>query len=354
MAASGMRLVNSGRAVVAILLVALGLSAAACLLPDDPYQRWQLLNGTIHANARWIYERTHFDPRPIDVAFIGPSRTEMGVNAPRLERDLAARGLDEHVINASLPQEGRNIEDVIVREILSAKHPRLIVLGVTEKPSRFGHPAFKFIAPAWRVVDPGYLTDFHYFSDLVYLPYRQMRLFAARFFPSDSLSTRFDPARYRGESVQTTGSRMLGDGHFQDGDHPGDPVEVSQRAMQFAASMHPPLFHGRVEGIEFGDERANLRDIAALARAHGVKIALLYLPYYDARPHITEQAFYRGLGPIWAPDFLASRVSLYFDYGHLDKEGSDLLTDWLAGRVADELGPPGPPDATGRPVHRVS
>jgi hypothetical protein len=326
---------------LAILLVALGLAAAAAALPDSPYERWQLLDGTIHANARWIFERTHFDPTPIDVAFVGPSRMALGVDAPRLERDLAQRGLPLHVINAALPEEGRDIADVIVREILTAKRPRLIVLGVTEKPTRFGHPAFKFIAPAWRVIDPGYPTDLNYVSNLVYLPYRQMELASARLFPALAGRTdRFDPSRYRGESLETTGDQVMGDGRYNNAGEPGDPRSVASQSERFMRSMHPPLMGGRLESVEFGDERANLKDIAELARARGVKIAFLYLPYYNSKAQIAEAAFYRRLGPIWAPMFLPSQVNLYHDYAHLDRQGADMLTDWVAGRVVEALTSP--------------
>jgi hypothetical protein len=208
-----MRMLHADRAAWMLLLITFGLAVGAALLPDEPYQRWSLLDGTIQANARWIYERAHFDPTPIDVVFVGPSRMEMGVDAPLLSEELARRGLPSHVINASLPEEGRNIEDVIVREILRDKHPKLVVLGVMEKPSRFGHPAFKYVAPASMVVDPGYVTDFNYLSDLVYLPYRQLRLFVARIAPGLSgFPERFDPASYRGPASTPPAPRFSATG----------------------------------------------------------------------------------------------------------------------------------------------
>ena len=81
----------------------------------NPYQRWQLLDGTIHANARWIYERIHFDPTPIDVVLLGPSRMGAGVNAPRLAKALDARGLPANVVNFSLPEAGRNMNWAVAR-----------------------------------------------------------------------------------------------------------------------------------------------------------------------------------------------------------------------------------------------
>ena len=52
------------RKTLLILAIAFLAAVAAAMLPDDPYQRWQLLDGTIQKNARWIYERTNFDPDP--------------------------------------------------------------------------------------------------------------------------------------------------------------------------------------------------------------------------------------------------------------------------------------------------
>ena len=250
-----MRRLHPIRAILAILAIALALGAGACLLPDDPYQRWQLLDGTIHANARWIYERTHFDPTPIDVMFIGPSRIEKGVDAPRLGEALAARGLPSRVVNFALPEAGRNINYLIVKETLEHKTPRLIVIGVTEKPSRFGHSAFKYIAPAGMILDPGYPADANYFSDLIYLPFRQMRLFAADILPGGlGLSKRFNPAHYPGPSIDTTGSTRLPDGTIKEGVKAASAAELARGVRKLERGMHPPT-----AGQGYGGHRVRRR-----------------------------------------------------------------------------------------------
>ena len=58
---------NSRNAVVVILLVAALSAVGAACLPDNPYQRFQFLAVLCHRLA-WIYERIHYDPKPIDVA----------------------------------------------------------------------------------------------------------------------------------------------------------------------------------------------------------------------------------------------------------------------------------------------
>ena len=94
------------RSFLIVLLVALAAAVGASLLPENPYQRWQQLLGTEQAKTAWIYERIHFDPRPIDVAVVGPSRINRGVDARHLETALQARGVAARVVNFALPEGG--------------------------------------------------------------------------------------------------------------------------------------------------------------------------------------------------------------------------------------------------------
>jgi hypothetical protein len=331
---------NSKTAIAAILGGALAFGVAASLLPDNAYQRWQLLDGTIHARARWIYERVHFDQTPIDVAFIGPSRVGQGISAPRLEADLAAQGRPAHVVNFSLPEDGRDINYTIARELFSAKSPKLLVIGVVEKPSRFGHPAFKYIADRSDVIWPGYVMDFNYFSNLIYLPYRQMRLFMAKLWPaSQDFSTTFNPSRYAGESVDTTGSVVLPDGSIKEGERPAPAAELNRGVRKLEHGMHPPILPDQFRDTEFGAERNNIRRIAALARAHGTQVVFVFIPYFTGPTTVQEQAFYGQYGPVWNAGFLRNHAELYADYGHLTRTGAYQLTDWLSGPIAKILMP---------------
>ncbi len=329
------------RKTVIVLAVAFACAVLAAILPGNAYQRWQLLDGTIHANARWIYERTHFDPAPLDVVFLGPSRMGAGVNAPRLAADLAARGVAANVVNFSLPETGRNTNWAVAEEVFAAKKPKLVVLGVTEKPSRFGHAAFKYVAPSGAIADPGYPGDWNYFSDLIYLPYRQMRLFAADRLPGGlGLATDFDPARYRGSSVDTTGSVVLPDGRIKDGERPGSPEDLARDARKLVAGNHPPLLPASLADLEFGDERHYTRAIAELARRNGAQVAFLFLPFYTG-PHelkdVQERAFYEQFGPVLDAGFVAPHAEWFADAAHLARGGANALTDWLAGPVAQLL-----------------
>jgi hypothetical protein len=325
---------RASRKFFAILGLALGVAVGVCLLPERPYERWQLLDNTLQSKTRWIYERIHYDPRPIDVVVVGPSRTVRGVDSRRLEANLKDLGVSAHVANFALPQGGRDLNDAIVEDMFTAKRPKLIVIGVIEKPSRFGHAAFKYIAPRGLLADPGYPTNLNYLSNLAYLPFRQMRLFAAYVFPGAfGLSDTFQPDRYSAD--QTEDIIFTPDGGTPRPASQAAPfAELEAGAERLTAGTRPPILPRSLADFEFGDERHYIRRIVAAAQAHGVKVAFLFLPYYTGPATIQEQDFYAQYGPVWNAGFVADHPELYSDYAHLTTEGAARVNAWIAPSVA--------------------
>jgi hypothetical protein len=314
-----------------ILALAFLTAVAAALLPDNSYQRWQLLDGTIHKNARWIYERTNFDSTPIDVAFLGPSRMQAAVIAPQLEAALRANEIPAHVVNFSLPENGRDLHYVIARELFRTKNPKVLVIGVIEKPSRFGHPAFKYLAPSWLVADPGYLINLNYFSNLIYLPYRQIELFLADLWPSlMGLTKTFDPAIYGGSKIDMRPAAL-------NRDNPAPRDELISDVNNLEKGTHPPILPVSLRGVEFGDEHHFIREIAELAREKGTRVVFLSLPYYTGPDDIQEEPFYRQFGDIINASFLAGHAEWYVDHAHLTPHGARVLTCWLVPYISQEL-----------------
>lgn len=330
-----MKTIPWGRVLLAILGIALLSAVAMAALPDTPYQRYSSLEKTIHNRLRWIYERIHYDPTPIDVTIIGPSRSGAAVSAPELEAQLAALGMPLRAVNFSLPENGRDLHRVIADELLSARKPKLLVIAVIEKPGRYGHSAYKYVAPAAEVIDPGYAGNLKYLSNLIYLPYRQMRLFAARLFPGAfDLPERFDPARYAGTGFDSTNSFTTGDGIYVERNKRVSRASLEAGVERFKRGLQPPVLGPGLAGIEFGDERLNVSRIAEAARARGVKVAFLFLPYYTGPSAIQERAFYERFGPVLDASFVASHDEWFSDAGHLNHTGAVVLTDWLAPQIA--------------------
>lgn len=319
---------------LAILGTAIIAAVAAAALPDNPYQRFSTLEATIQARIRWVYERIHEDPTPIDVAVLGSSRWGAAVDSPRLEASLARLGRPVTTVNFALPENGRDLQWVILQQLLAAKRPRLLVVGVTEKPSRFGHPAYKYVAPTADVIDPAYFGNLNYLANLAYLPFRQVKLFAARVFPAVfGLAPRPDPARYAGTNITAFAVRNDA-GTPIDRDHPLDRAVLEAQVRRYERGLNAPLLSRRFADIEFGDDRVYLQRMMALARARGIKVVFLFLPYYSGPSVLQERALYTEFGPILDASFLARHPEFFADVAHVNRAGASALTDWLAPRIA--------------------
>ena len=90
--------------IFAALAVAFILNAAVCLLPENDYQRWQLQDPD--GRLRWIYERIHFDPTPIDIAIVGPSREQLGFSPPPSSKISRSTAGALNVVNFAMPAPG--------------------------------------------------------------------------------------------------------------------------------------------------------------------------------------------------------------------------------------------------------
>jgi hypothetical protein len=194
-------------AVTAVIVL-----AAMLFLPHDRYIRWQDMRVEAYARLGWIYERIHFDPTPIDIAFIGTSHTMNGIDAAAVSESLtqATSGSGSavrqiHVTNLAIPSYGRNLHWLIARELLENRRVGVLVLEIFENETRKAHPLFVYPAELSDVLNAPLFVDFNYFHDIVRLPYRQLSLFVKTQWPEQfGLNRQFDAAHYDGPAVDNT------------------------------------------------------------------------------------------------------------------------------------------------------
>src|SRR5947208_1211790 len=109
------------RFVAVAAVSALQVLMTMCALPHERYLRFQSLTELAVVKAGWIYERTHFDPSPIDIVFIGTSHTVMGVDSDLVERACREKGTSRcATVNFALEHLGRNVQWLIAREVIEA------------------------------------------------------------------------------------------------------------------------------------------------------------------------------------------------------------------------------------------
>jgi hypothetical protein len=327
--------------LLTVLLLVLALFAGTVALPHNPYIRYQMLRNTLHERAQWIYERTHFDPTPIDIIVVGPSRSASAIDAPLLSQLLSDRlGRPIHTVNFSFSQRGEDLNYAIVKETLKSKHPAVILDAVIEQQERGGHPAFRDLADTRDILQAPLLFNKNYASNLARLPYRQLELAWYSLFPqAGGFNPDFDPARYAGTDLDRK--------HFpwrEQDEQTGATTEMNkqlpavylQKNIEVASQMYTAGIRRRIlpsflEYKEFAVARTSYEGIATLAAQHGAKLALLYQPYYRGPAQPFDSTYYEKIGPILNPaSFISRDAKNYEDVAHYSDEGARRMTEWLA------------------------
>jgi hypothetical protein len=316
--------------VVAVLVVILGLH-------HDPYRRYLKLEATDYVKAHWIYERLHFDPTPVDVAFIGTSHTLHGVDSAVVERALNAQGGPAlHVVNLALPHPGEDTHFALVRQLLATKRPLLVVIEQQYLLSRAGHPAFAVLADtADQLPPPGPHPDM--FANALALLHRQVELWASTLLEGGG---KFDAARFAG-------------------DHWDDTYQINWRngrtppRLEVAKDLAPRAARERAsqesKGAQFGRwgwlmlayNQAYLERTVDALRQAGVQVVFLYLPPYRFPDEPLAAGELRRMAEIIKPQHggLLDDPALWADVEHLNWPGAQVLSAWLGERLRGTVAP---------------
>ena len=324
-----MSVLLSGFAILCILSVQ---------LPHDRYIRYQQFDYSDLFKLRWVYERIHDDPTPIDVAIIGSSRVEAALSVPELSAALGKKlGRQIHVANLAVPYEGRNLHYIIVKELLES-HPetRLILVSVVERAD-ISHPAFRYVADTRDILDAPLMINHYYAEDAAFLPYRQMCYFVQSIVPSwfgKSLAIRKD---YLGTDFDSTRSFRIPGGRLIDRSLVAPTQKLKEEAAELKAGLggadgywvQPSAWYALNEPLE----PEYTARIAALAKQRGALVVFVHLPFYSSRPLQYDHAAYESFGPLLDAQQFSDNAQFYADGGHFNRFGIEKISPWIAAAI---------------------
>ena len=284
----------------------------------------------MYGHFHWMYERIHFDPKPIDIAILGSSRTKVGLSAAAIERRLALYGKQANVANFSLEGPGRDVQLAILDELYKAKSPKVIVVMVDDQPYPFGHPMFKYIAPAESIVFPPTPFLHNYLYNLAYLPMRKLKLFGANLFPDlFGLSKQFDPERYTQSRTDFTTS-FIQLGKLVDMEH---PVPRATLLAQPQTPVPRTLVARALTQINGGEDHLYIRKIAREAKAHGAQLVFVFIPKFNGSESISDLDFLKQFGPVLNYGDIAQHDELFENWEHLNHAGAVTASARLADAI---------------------
>lgn len=316
--------------------VAAMLLAGIILLPHDPYIRFQKMSSASvqYLRAKWIFERIHFDPTPIDIAFIGTSHTQSSIDSELVEQSLRERGRDWRVVNFAIPHLGRDLHYLIARELLENRRIKNLVVELQEGEARAPHPAFGLLAEVPDLFVSPLLINTDYFPNLARLPERQEALFLRTAFPElFGMQRDFQPDAYEGphwnDTLQAHGTPQIRTNIYP-ASHFDQPVahltEVFESKQKSGRKVTIPLLRHRLF------YRYNLRyleDLLNLAERKGVNIVFLYLPFLRGPAAPVDFELLKDYGPLLTPRDILDDVSSWQNEGHFNVFGARRLSRWV-------------------------
>jgi hypothetical protein len=325
-----------GRYSFLLLLIFALLNAVAVLaLPHDRFLRYQAPLDPQSPTAPWIYQRIHFDKTPIDVAFIGTSRTGLSVHTHRLEEVLARRNVKVKAVNLYMVRSGINMQYLLAKELLTTRKVRLLVVEMTEREERKPHEDFVYLADPIDVIEAPLVINLDYLSDLSRLPGRQVELFRQTELKRFGLTgPEPAPRAYQGSNLDHAEVIRTVDGvdHFRNTIYTLPEMEKlrSEQDRQITKPILPPS----LSSIEFRFPRYYEDRILDLARAHGTTVVFLYTPRYGGPKIPPPYERYSSRVNLINPWTALQDYRLWWDATHLNWEGAKVLTDYVADALA--------------------
>ena len=323
--------------ILTVVAVVCGLTA----LPHSRYLRFQQLAGeSVHyMRAKWIYERIHFDRTPIDIAFIGTSHTQSGINSKLVEETLRENGIDQHVVNFAIPHLGRDLHYLLVRELIENRDVKKLVVEVQEAEPRAPHPAFQRLADVTDLLSSPLVINTGYFENLVRLPVRQSLLFLHTTIPgSTGDKPEFDRQTYEGSHwddtylVHGTDVPRLVISTTESLREPAATMEqefVNKQSLSLKLTL-PNHYYGILQRYNY----FYLESLLDLARSKGTDVVFLYLPFFHGPEEPTAAGFLLQYGSMLKPTEILDDPSFWQNASHLNYAGANRLSVWVGHALA--------------------
>jgi hypothetical protein len=293
--------------------------------------------------ARWIYERIHFDKTPIDMAFIGTSHTQSGINSQLVEEALRQNGSPHHVVNFAIPHLGRDLHYVLTRELLEHRKVKTIVVEVQEAEARAPHPAFQRIAEVGDLLASPLIINTGYFENIARLPLRQSLLFLQTAQANKGEERLlFDPKAYEGPHWDDTyvihgipGPRLAS----LSAESLRAPSEKLQRAFESKQALAQKFkWPAGQPSLLVRYTNFYLYGLLELAKSRNVEIVFLYLPYFHGPVQPVDASALSSYGTILTPQEILDDPASWQNEDHLNAAGARRLSKWMG----EKLGAKGP------------
>ncbi|MBS1592798.1 MAG: hypothetical protein JST90_00630 [Bacteroidetes bacterium] len=306
-----------------LFLALVGISCfSIMMLPVDKRYQYAFSKSDCTPKSNYIYHRLYEDSTPIDIAFIGTSHTMCGISDSIVHRKLRTHRIDRCLANLAICRVGRNMDYVIIKDLLKTKRPQLIVLEVKQEEPDLSHPEFGYRADIADVLVPYSIVDVQYFTDFinafrVRVSYLQSKLGIKEY---DATWEEPSQAIYRQHGVADTAILRRG----------------AQRRWERYYSQPRNAW---VDSLMLRYPMSYISGIMQMARESHARVLMLYIPNYGYPWHKPRHlSYYRQLADVYLmPDSFYDNKNYWIEDEHLNADGAAILSDSIAAYIARQL-----------------
>ncbi len=270
-----------------------------------------------------MYHRIFEDERPVDIVFSGASQTGSAFMDQFISEELnSITDQNIEVVNYGYCRRGRDIQYVMLKDLLDQKHPKILVVEVAEDEPKKSHPVFPYLAESKDL-----------FGALIF--------FNQRYFTSiwKGIAVRFEALRNK----ITGGNRVIADNQYPDfGHRPSSNVVDEAVIKENSARWHRRLNKQKlqlVRDIELNYSKHYLKRIAQLANKNQCTLLFVYLP--ESGSNLKEpllETYYELIAPvIILPEELINDSANWKDATHFNDSGATAASKFIVPFLEDAL-----------------
>ncbi len=304
------------RITLHIILFTIPVILLVFLFPHEKKQVYAGLKDDCENRANWMYQRIYENPLPVDIAFIGSSRTENSLNERLIEYYIP----EFQTLNFAYCRYGRNLHYRLIKDLIEEKQVKAVVLEVRQEENPYSHPVGAYfmenddLLTSYPLFNKDWLTD--------WTTAFQFRLQLAQ------------------EALWHKQAQLIPDSNGY-GFYPNYTIPDLNEIEQEKAERQNGVTKGSLKRkMENTYPYHYLKKIAKLCEENNVRLMFLYLPSYgvqQAEP--TNAEFYQQHGHLLIPpDSILQKIENWADPNHFNPDGSVLLSRWLGEELARELG----------------
>ena len=272
-----------------------------------------------YGHGKWIHDRLYKNQEPVDIAFIGTSRTIQAIDEKTIEEKIEKlTGESPSIANLGYCRPGRNLHMVILKDLLKNKSPTHVFVEVRNEENRYGHPVFPHLANNDDLIMAKAFFNPDLGSDILLglgsrIEYFKLAL--TGMLPSNSID-----------------SLLYGYGGAEETANPEELQEMKiRRSKQKHQHELMTLFYNTYP-------RSYIREISEICERYDVELIFLFQNGYGyTNENLPDSDFYKKFGQIWEPPHrLMEEPSYWLDADHFNINGARELADWISAQIVDQ------------------